>query len=146
MDEPDLVKTDGRRIFTVAGGRLWSSATDGPGVRVLDSPELPDGGTAEILLSGNRVLVLSGTSGARLASRVAGAVPSGSTSAQAPGLARDFAPGPVVETATLTLVDATDEVGRLSHPATGGIGSFCVLSLCVMASRSDGEGGGPLHP
>src|SRR5438309_593986 len=30
VDEPDLVKTDGRRMFAVERGRLWAVAVDGP--------------------------------------------------------------------------------------------------------------------
>jgi hypothetical protein len=59
VDEPDLVKTDGRRIIAIAGGRL--QVVDAASHRVTGTLNLP--GTrvsmdAELLLSGNRVLVI----------------------------------------------------------------------------------------
>lgn len=59
VDEPDVVKTDGERILAVAGGRLHlASAAEG---KVVASVELPDGlWDAEMLLSGDRVLLLGG--------------------------------------------------------------------------------------
>ncbi len=66
VDEPDTVKTDGRRIFTFGGGKLQAAAvsTDGkPSIRgTLDLAQaggdqgLSYGG--EMLLHGNRLLVL----------------------------------------------------------------------------------------
>ncbi|HEX6417078.1 MAG TPA: beta-propeller domain-containing protein, partial [Acidimicrobiales bacterium] len=59
VDEPDVVKTDGERILAVAEGRLHlASAAEG---RVVASVELPEGlWDAEMLLSGDRVLLLGG--------------------------------------------------------------------------------------
>lgn len=59
VDEPDVVKTDGERILAVAEGRLHLvSAAEG---RVVASVELPEGvWDAEMLLSGDRVLLLGG--------------------------------------------------------------------------------------
>lgn len=63
-DEPDLVKTDGRRIVTLADGRLRvidpatrkvAHTLDLPG----DSGFGPGGGGGQLLLSGDRVLVVS---------------------------------------------------------------------------------------
>ena len=58
VDEPDVVKTDGERILTVAEGRLHLvSATD---ARLVASVDLPDGMyDAELLVSGDRVLVFA---------------------------------------------------------------------------------------
>ncbi|GGM70425.1 hypothetical protein GCM10012275_46000 [Longimycelium tulufanense] len=61
VDEPDLVKTDGRRIVSVADGKL----------RVLDvaarglagTLDLPAGPTAELLVHGDRALVVHGSPG-----------------------------------------------------------------------------------
>lgn len=58
VDEPDLVKTDGRRVLTVADGQL----------RVVDVAtrtqtgvlSLPGGSASEMLLSGDRVLLIMG--------------------------------------------------------------------------------------
>ena len=59
VDEPDVVKTDGERILAVAEGRLHlASAAEGS---VVASLELPEGlWDAEMLLSGDRVLLLGG--------------------------------------------------------------------------------------
>ncbi|MDL4771700.1 beta-propeller domain-containing protein [Actinomadura xylanilytica] len=64
-DEPDLVKTDGRRIVALAGRRL--QVVDAASRKVTGTLDLPDrtrlgpggGGNAQLLLSGDRALVLS---------------------------------------------------------------------------------------
>ncbi|MEO3827277.1 beta-propeller domain-containing protein [Actinomadura sp. B10D3] len=59
-DEPDLVKTDGRRIIALAGGRL--RVIDQAARTVTHTLELPGEtryGNGQLLLSGNRVLVIS---------------------------------------------------------------------------------------
>jgi Beta propeller domain len=56
VDEPDLVKAAGSRIFAVAGGRLHAVHADGP--RLLGSLGLPGWGH-ELLLHGDRMLVIS---------------------------------------------------------------------------------------
>jgi Beta propeller domain len=56
VDEPDIVKTGGSRIFAVAGGRLHAVHVDGP--RHLASLPLPGYGH-ELLLHGDRLLVIS---------------------------------------------------------------------------------------
>jgi Beta propeller domain len=56
VDEPDVVKTAGSRIFAIAGGRLRAVHPDGP--RLLGSLELPGYGH-ELLLRGDRLLVIS---------------------------------------------------------------------------------------
>ncbi|MEX0658018.1 MAG: beta-propeller domain-containing protein [Egibacteraceae bacterium] len=59
VDEPDLVKTDGRRIVTVAGGSLHVlDATAQPPVRVA-SLELPGDWSQELLMDDDRALVFS---------------------------------------------------------------------------------------
>lgn len=63
VDEPDLVKTDGERIFVVARGRLhWIDATGVPAV-VASMPL--DGWGQQLFLSGDRLLVM--TSGSEAA-------------------------------------------------------------------------------
>jgi uncharacterized secreted protein with C-terminal beta-propeller domain len=63
VDEPDLVKTDGRRILTVSGGVL--RVVDAATRRVTGSVDLnPEGGiadNADLLLSGDHALVLTRT-------------------------------------------------------------------------------------
>jgi Beta propeller domain len=56
VDEPDLVKTAGSRIFAIAAGRLH--AVDAAGPQLLGSLELPGWGH-ELLLHGDRMLVIS---------------------------------------------------------------------------------------
>ena len=56
VDEPDIVKTAGSRIFAVAGGRL--RAVDAGGPRLLGSLEL-EGWGHELFLRGERLLVIS---------------------------------------------------------------------------------------
>lgn len=59
VDEPDLVKTDGETLFSVASG--WLNAVDvrERRPRLLDSLKLQEGWSHELLLHGNRLLVLS---------------------------------------------------------------------------------------
>lgn len=59
VDEPDTVKTDGRRIFAVARGRLQVLEVADARHRSAGSLALPAGGSHELLLAGNRLLVLS---------------------------------------------------------------------------------------
>jgi uncharacterized secreted protein with C-terminal beta-propeller domain len=58
VDEPDLVKTDGERLFAVGEGKLQAIAV-GERPRYLDSLPLRPGGEHELLLYGGRVIVLS---------------------------------------------------------------------------------------
>src|SRR5207253_11210605 len=57
VDEPDIVKNDGRRLFTLAQGKLWGVSVEGA-PRVLGS--LPLENAQQLLLTGNRVIVLGG--------------------------------------------------------------------------------------
>jgi uncharacterized secreted protein with C-terminal beta-propeller domain len=59
VDEPDLVKTNGTTLFAVAGGRLNAVDATGPRPRLLDSLRLDGGWSHELLLAGDRLLVLS---------------------------------------------------------------------------------------
>ena len=58
VDEPDLVKTDGEHLFAVGEGKLQAISV-GPYPRFLDSLALRLGDQHELLLHGNRVIVLS---------------------------------------------------------------------------------------
>ncbi|WP_218951973.1 beta-propeller domain-containing protein [Amycolatopsis anabasis] len=57
VGEPDLVQTDGRRVVTVADGRL--RVIDAATRAVTSTLELPGGPASELLLDGDRALVLS---------------------------------------------------------------------------------------
>jgi uncharacterized secreted protein with C-terminal beta-propeller domain len=58
VDEPDLAKTDGRHLFAVGEGKLQAIAV-GARPRYLGSLPLRAGGEHQLLLHGNRVIVLS---------------------------------------------------------------------------------------
>jgi Beta propeller domain len=58
VDEPDLVKTDGEHLFAVGEGKLQAIAV-GPHPRHVDSLPLRAGTEHELLMHGNRVIVLS---------------------------------------------------------------------------------------
>jgi uncharacterized secreted protein with C-terminal beta-propeller domain len=59
VDEPDQVKTNGTTLFAVAGNRLNAVDVTGSRPRLLDSLKLDDGWSHELLLYGDRLLVLS---------------------------------------------------------------------------------------
>ena len=59
VDEPDLVKTNGRTLFAVANGRLNAVDVRTPRPRLLDSLKLAAASSHELLLHGDRLLVLS---------------------------------------------------------------------------------------
>ena len=58
VDEPDTVKTDGEIVVTLAGERLQILGVAGNGLRRLSSLRIPNAWGNEILLDGDRVLVL----------------------------------------------------------------------------------------
>ncbi|MPZ72490.1 MAG: hypothetical protein GEU74_04560 [Nitriliruptorales bacterium] len=58
VDEPDIVKTDGRRIVVLSGSRLYVLVNDGDRLRRTGSVRLPGEGAQELLLDGDRVLAL----------------------------------------------------------------------------------------
>jgi uncharacterized secreted protein with C-terminal beta-propeller domain len=59
VDEPDLVKTNGTTLFAVAGDRLNAVDVTETRPRLLDSLKLDGGWSHELLLAGDRLLVLS---------------------------------------------------------------------------------------
>jgi uncharacterized secreted protein with C-terminal beta-propeller domain len=59
VDEPDLVKTDGKALFAVAGTQLKAVDVGGLRPRLLDSLQLDRSRSHELLLHGDRLLVLS---------------------------------------------------------------------------------------
>jgi uncharacterized secreted protein with C-terminal beta-propeller domain len=59
VDEPDLVKTDGNTLFAVANGKLNAVDVTDAKPRLLDTLKLDGGWSHELLLYGNRLLVLS---------------------------------------------------------------------------------------
>jgi hypothetical protein len=93
VDEPDIVKTDGERIFVVAQGRLyWIDASGIP--EIVGSLPL-DGWGQQLFLSGDRLLVMTSGGGY-------GVQPLG-------GVALDsIAPGYQTQRVVLTEVDVSD--------------------------------------
>ena len=59
VDEPDLVKTNGTTLFAATGGRLNAVDVSEKGPRLLDTLKLDNGWSHELLLAGDRLLVLS---------------------------------------------------------------------------------------
>jgi uncharacterized secreted protein with C-terminal beta-propeller domain len=70
IDEPDVVKSDGSRVFAVAGGMLHAIDARASAPRLLRSLRLPDGWSHELLLHGERLLVVSHTAGGTLLTEV----------------------------------------------------------------------------
>jgi uncharacterized secreted protein with C-terminal beta-propeller domain len=62
VDEPDLVKTNGRTLFAVENGRLESVRVGGT-PKLLDTLTLPNGWSRDLLLAGDHLLVLSRAGG-----------------------------------------------------------------------------------
>lgn len=63
IDEPDIVKNDGSRIFALVRGTLHAIDARAATPRLLDSLALPDAYGAEMLMAGSRVLVISPAGG-----------------------------------------------------------------------------------
>ena len=63
VDEPDVVKTDGRTVFAVADGRLHAIDVTGPTPRVVGSLALAGSYGHQLLLRGDRLLVMSSSYG-----------------------------------------------------------------------------------
>ena len=60
VEEPDILKTNGTEIFAVEQGTLYALEAAGPAPRLLGSLALSSGGySAQLLLRGNRLLVIS---------------------------------------------------------------------------------------
>jgi uncharacterized secreted protein with C-terminal beta-propeller domain len=58
VDEPDLVKTDGRTVFAIAGGRVQVVDATGPAPRVVARVAPNDMAPSGLLLLGDRLVVL----------------------------------------------------------------------------------------
>ncbi len=63
VDEPDIVKTDGSTIFSLAQGKVWAVDVSGSKPRLAGSLQLDQGWNAQLLLYGKHLLVLSGGGG-----------------------------------------------------------------------------------
>ena len=95
VDEPDTVKSDARRILTIVDNRLQYVDVTGEAPVVTGALDLPDAGSAQLMVDGDRVLVIS-ENGYQAYDDVVG-TGGGSTTSWAPE-----------SEVTLTLVDAAD--------------------------------------
>ncbi len=59
VDEPDIVKTDGRHVFAVAGNALRALDVTGDAPKLVGSLALPGSGAHQLFLRGDRALVMS---------------------------------------------------------------------------------------
>ena len=59
VDEPDIVKTDGNTLYAIANGKLNAVDVSDPKPRLLDTLALNQAMSHELLLHGDRLLVLS---------------------------------------------------------------------------------------
>lgn len=100
IDEPDVVKSNGRQVYVVAGRQLRVIDVTGDAPRLVGTLALDGGSAHQLLVRGTRALVLS-TVSAPFAVDVAPATQ--------PGTARTaIAPAPGRSTVLLTEVDLTD--------------------------------------
>jgi hypothetical protein len=101
VDEPDAVKTDGKRVFVASNGRLYAVDARSDTPKLLGSIPL-DGYNQQLLLDGDKLLVLAG-------SPILYALDVAAPNRPAPA-ARSaiFPPYPGSQTATLSLVDVSD--------------------------------------
>lgn len=113
VDEPDLAKTDGRLLVAIAQGALQVADVTEAEPRLLGSLPLP-GAPAELLLDGDRALVLGAG---------AGGDPLGGAATT-----RLADPRAGLSTATLTLVD-------LSDPTAPAVQSSMTVDGAVLSSR-----------
>jgi hypothetical protein len=97
IDEPDLVKTDGGTLFTVAGGKLDAIDAGAAAPTLLSSVPIEGGGDAQLLEHDGRLLVIS---------RAYAPVPEAPPNVDSANAAAAIAPG-AGET-VLTEVDARD--------------------------------------
>ncbi len=110
VDEPDLAKTDGELLVALAQGTLQVADVREAEPHLLGSLPLP-GSPTELLLDGDRLLVLGagvggGPVGGPAGTRLAG--PDASTASGPSSAAPAAGPEAATATATLTLVDLSD--------------------------------------
>jgi uncharacterized secreted protein with C-terminal beta-propeller domain len=106
IDEPDSVKTDGKRIFTLAGGTLYALAADSP--RILGS--LISNGASQFFLVGNRVVLFGGATNGGVEPMAASGVASDNV-ASTPGYY------PYKPTTRITVIDVSNPAAmkEVSH-------------------------------
>ena len=63
VDEPDIVKTDGRTVFAIASGKLHAVDVRGADPKLVGTLDLADGYGHQLLIRGDRLLVMSNAYG-----------------------------------------------------------------------------------
>lgn len=96
VDEPDIMKTDGRYMFTVSGSTLYAVDVSGGGAIEAGRLDLADMGGAQVLLSGDRLLVISPGAAPEFTTATDESVPASSVAV------------PVPQGTLLRLVDVSD--------------------------------------
>src|SRR3954454_11453708 len=105
VDEPDLVKTDGKRVFVAENGMLYALDARSSPPKLLGSLAL-DGYGQQLLLSGDRLLVLAGSP---IVYPIRVVPPPRPTGPPTPAAGATIAyPYPGVQASTLSLVDVSD--------------------------------------
>jgi len=100
VDEPDIVKTDGRRMIAVAQGRLQVLDLTGGTPRLTATLQLPPGWGHELLLDGDTALVLAHSDSAQTP---------GARPLPAPDPATDMMfPAPSSPLSVLSMIDLSD--------------------------------------
>jgi beta propeller domain-containing protein len=139
VDEPDAVKTDGRRIFAASGGTLRAVAAEGT-PRLLGSLTLSGSAGHELLLRGDTLLAIS-TAFAGVAPRpggpgdtpvAAGTAPENGATGGASAGAAGFAP---VAVAGATRIDEVD----VSDPAAMRIRRTLTVDGAYVSARRNGD-------
>ena len=128
VDEPDLVETDGRTIFSIAEGRVQATDVTGAAPRHLGSIGFDDMAATGLLLDGDRLLVI-GDTGPRVIGGIGPPVAGGVTPVIA-DTAR-IAPFPSQPATVLVLVDVSD-------PATPRVLSRMRVDGSLVAARRTG--------
>ena len=59
IDEPDIVKTDGRRVFAIADGKLYALDVTSGAPKLVGSLTLEGSGGHQMLIRGDRVLIMT---------------------------------------------------------------------------------------
>lgn len=140
VDEPDIVKTDGERIVVLAGGELH--LVDVGAGRQVASLDLPAGvGFAELLLAGDRVLVVGTPWGAVPVPEADSDPDEAGEAGEGTGIARW--PGPTTATTVVAEVDiagdglALGDVYALDGTYVSGRMTGGVVRLVLRSSPAD---------
>ncbi|CAN5439266.1 beta-propeller domain-containing protein [soil metagenome] len=104
VDEPDLVKTDGRIAVAVARQRLQVVDLAGAAPRLVSTVSLPPGWSNDVLLEGNSALVVTGSDSYTLIH----GTPGGGPVVEDGAASGEPSPGEYEPTTVLTRVDLTD--------------------------------------